>query len=314
MQTDLFTPIISLYMKRKRIVTVSFLILMIVALLIIKAEYASLIYCGSTYGMPALVAKGSAENLYLGSSMFRQGLDIDTIESHQNDSYILAYNGNQPISELIELNYLIDKNVEIEHLYVDMYAYSMTALPDISDDKLLLETDIATKYRLWDSIEDKSFSKLWSVCVAANNDMILTAPVVNPILNSQFRNGGTFSVNKGLDNDAYNNLAPPIDTDIIIIEQEKAVRDIVILCRENGIDVTFIETPKSRVVMQDQNYESVMESYKIILNELEVKYISSEDYEFDYDDSHNYIDAIHLSYQGRVNFSEKLLTCDKFTH
>ena len=121
-------------------------------------------------------------------------------------------------------------------------------------------------------------------------------------------------MNKGLDNDAYNNLAPPIDTDIIIIEQEKAVRDIVTLCRENGIDVTFIETPKSRVVMQDQNYESVMESYKIILNELEVKYISSEDYEFDYDDSHNYIDAIHLSYQGRVNFSEKLLTCDKFTH
>ena len=69
MQTDLFTPIISLYIKRKRIVTVSFLILMIVALLIIKAEYASLIYCGSTYGMPALVAKGSVENLYLGSSM-----------------------------------------------------------------------------------------------------------------------------------------------------------------------------------------------------------------------------------------------------
>lgn len=298
-------------MKNKRIISVFVIILLMVSLLIIKAEYASLIYRDSTYGMPALVAKGSIENLYLGSSMFRQGLDIDAIENHQSDSYILAYNGNQPVSELIELEYLISNNVKIKNLYVDMYAYSMTAEPDISDDKLLLETDIATKYRLMKSVEDKSLQKLWSVCVSANNDMILTAPIVNPILNSQFRSGGALTVTGGLDGDAYGKLVPPVDTDIINEEQKKAVGDIVTLCKENDIEVVFIETPKSQVVMRDLNYRSIMESYRELLDDHGVQYISSEDYKFDYDNSYNFIDAIHLSYQGRVNFSENLLICDK---
>lgn len=298
-------------MKNKRIISVFVIILLMVSLLIIKAEYASLIYRDSTYGMPALVAKGSIENLYLGSSMFRQGLDIDAIENHQSDSYILAYNGNQPISELIELEYLISNNVKIKNLYVDMYAYSMTAEPDISDDKLLLETDIATKYRLMKSVKDKSLQKLWSVCVSANNDMILTAPIVNPILNSQFRSGGALTVTGGLDGDAYGKLVPPVDTDIINEEQKKAVGDIVTLCKENDIEVVFIETPKSQVVMRDLNYRSIMESYRELLDDHGVQYISSEDYKFDYDNSYNFIDAIHLSYQGRVNFSENLLICDK---
>lgn len=297
-------------MKNKRIISVLISVL-VVLLLIVKAEYASLIYRESTYGMPALVAKGSIENLYLGSSMFRQGLDIDAIENHQSDSYILAYNGNQPVSELIELEYLISNNVKIKNLYVDMYAYSMTAEPDVSDDKLLLETDIATKYRLMKSVEDKSLQKLWSVCVSANNDMILTAPIVNPILNSQFRSGGALTVTGGLDGDAYGKLVPPVDTDIINEEQKKAVGDIVTLCKENDIEVVFIETPKSQVVMRDLNYRSIMESYRELLDDHGVQYISSEDYKFDYDNSYNFIDAIHLSYQGRVNFSENLLICDK---
>lgn len=298
-------------MKNKRIISVLVIILFMVSLLIIKAEYASLIYRDSTYGMPALVVKGGIENLYLGSSMFRQGLDIESIENHQSDSYILAYNGNQPVSELIELEYLISNNVKIKNLYVDMYAYSMTAEPDISDDKLLLETDIATKYRLMKSVEDKSLQKLWSVCVSANNDMILTAPIVNPILNSQFRSGGALTVTGGLDGDAYGKLVPPVDTDIINEEQKKAVGDIVTLCKENDIEVVFIETPKSQVVMRDLNYRSIMESYRELLDDHGVQYISSEDYKFDYDNSYNFIDAIHLSYQGRVNFSENLLICDK---
>ena len=297
-------------MKNKRIISVLISVL-VVLLLIVKAEYASLIYRESTYGMPALVAKGSIENLYLGSSMFRQGLDIDAIENHQSDSYILAYNGNQPVSELIELEYLISNNVKIKNLYVDMYAYSMTAEPDISDDKLLLETDIVTKYRLMKSVEDKSLQKLWSVCVSANNDMILTAPIVNPILNSQFRSGGALTVTGGLDGDAYGKLVPPVDTDIINEEQKKAVGDIVTLCKENDIEVVFIETPKSQVVMRDLKYRSIMESYRELLDDHGVQYISSEDYKFDYDNSYNFIDAIHMSYQGRVNFSENLLICDK---
>ena len=49
------------------------------ALIFIKNEYARCLPA-STYGMQAAIRKGSTDNLFIGSSMFRQGLDIDVLE------------------------------------------------------------------------------------------------------------------------------------------------------------------------------------------------------------------------------------------
>ena len=44
-------------------------------LVILKNEYARLLPV-STYGMQAAIERGETENLFIGSSMFRQGLSI----------------------------------------------------------------------------------------------------------------------------------------------------------------------------------------------------------------------------------------------
>ena len=81
----------------KRILTaVGSALLAALLLIFVKNEYARLLPV-STYGMQAAVAQGETENLFIGSSMFRQGLSIDVLEEElPGTSYILSYNGNQP--------------------------------------------------------------------------------------------------------------------------------------------------------------------------------------------------------------------------
>ena len=88
----------------KKILTTVAAVLVAVALLILlKNQYGS-VFAGSTYGMPALLKQGEVDHLFIGSSMFRQGLDIDALEENLDGSvYILSYNGNQPVFMAKEL-------------------------------------------------------------------------------------------------------------------------------------------------------------------------------------------------------------------
>ena len=90
----------------KKILTMVISVLAAVTLLIVlKNQYGS-IFAGSTYGMPAVIEKGEVDHLFIGSSMFRQGLDIDVLEENlEGEVYILSYNGNQPVFMAKELEY-----------------------------------------------------------------------------------------------------------------------------------------------------------------------------------------------------------------
>ena len=75
-------------------------LIVIVAIILLKNQYSSLLLQNASYGMPALIKRQNVENLFLGSSMFRQGIDILELNAAFPDkNYILAYNGNQPATE-----------------------------------------------------------------------------------------------------------------------------------------------------------------------------------------------------------------------
>ena len=134
---------------KKIITTVVSVILAVALVIVLKNQYGS-IFAGNTYGMPAAIEKGKIDHLFIGSSMFRQGLDIDALEENlDGEVYILSYNGNQPVFMAKELEYLLEQGLEIENLYIDFYAYTLTAVPWISDTKMFLDTDLAFKMDAW---------------------------------------------------------------------------------------------------------------------------------------------------------------------
>ena len=179
---------------KKILTTVAAVIVAVALIIVLKNQYGS-IFAGNTYGMPTLIKQGEIDHLFIGSSMFRQGLDIDALEENLDGSvYILSYNGNQPVFMAKELEYMLERGLKVENLYIDFYAYTLTAIPWISDTKMFLDTDLSFKADSWKLMaehNDVGLKDFYEMFVTANNEQILMYPINNAIVSSQFRNGGS---------------------------------------------------------------------------------------------------------------------------
>ena len=296
----------------KKIVTTVVAVLAAVALVIVlKNQYGS-VFAGKTYGMPAVIKQGEVDHLFIGSSMFRQGLDIDALEENLDGSvYILSYNGNQPIFMAKELEYLLENGLQIENLYIDFYAYTLTAVPWISDTKMFLDTDLSFKMDAWKTMaahSDVGLKDFYEMFVTANNEQILMYPINNVIVSSQFRNGGSLLSLAGKTEEHLATLDLGV-RDGLFESQIAGYDRIVELAKEYDINLLFIETPKYEKLLTDTREGC----YTDLLNEMiawakasGAEYLLAENFEFDHAKGSNFQDLIHLSAEGRTDYCKKL--------
>lgn len=301
----------------KRILRTLAAVFVAVALVIILKNQYGAVFAGNTYGIPAAVSKGKINHLFIGSSMFRQGLDIDVLEEKLDGNvYILSYNGNQPCFMAKELEYLLDHGVEIENLYIDFYAFTATASPWISDTKIFLDTDLKFKVDAWKALaeyNDISLSDFYEMFVTANNEQILMYPVNNALVSSQFRDGGSLILPEGQPNDFLNTLDLGVREGLHPAQLEGYER-IAELAEEYGINLLFVETPKYEKLIDDKRegaYSELLEEMERAADKMNVPYILAEAFDFDDCDGANFQDLIHLSAAGRKAYCEML--CDYLT-
>ena len=291
--------------------TISLAFLILVMLLFVKNNYSFMLLNNASYGSTNIINKGEINNLFIGSSMFRQGIDIKTLEDNREDNYILSYNGNSPYLEYYELLNLLDNNVKINNLYVDMYVYVMYQEPKISDEKMLLEFDFKQKKEILSKIGN-GFSLLYETYVTSNNEFIITYPINSQIVNNTFYKGGSLLTPSGESSEVLDNsYVYDLSGDMNSIQIEYLIK-LIKLAKDNNINLTFIETPKYATVKNNESYLEAMEKYKDILDDLDVRYIvnsieANNTYSFLNDNPEYYFDNIHLSYKGRVAFTNVLL-------
>lgn len=286
-------------------------------LVILKNEYARLLPV-STYGMQAAIEREETENLFIGSSMFRQGLSIDVLEEElPGSSYILSYNGNQPALMAMELAYMLEEGLEVKNLYIDLYPYTAAADPWISDTKILLDTDLDFKIQAWRLMAENSgasFSDFFEFFVTANNEQLLTYPINNALVSSQFRNGGTLLQQEGSTREELYALGMLGSRDGLNDAQTKGYREIAALAEEYGLNLYFLETPKYERMYADPDY---MELYQLCLEEVQklktewngsgsFEVICAGDLDFDSSDAAGFQDLIHLSSAGRTEYTRLL--------
>ena len=286
-------------------------------LIILKNEYARLLPV-STYGMQAAIAQEETENLFIGSSMFRQGLSIDVLEEElPGNSYILSYNGNQPALMAMELQYMLEEGLKIQNLYIDLYPYTAAADPWISDTKILLDTDLDFKLRAWRLMAESgeaSFSDFFEFFVTANNEQLLTYPVNNRLVSSQFRNGGTLLSQEGSTKEELDALGTLGGREGLNEAQVQGYREIAALAEQYDLNLYFLETPKYERMYQDEDYRELYELCLQEVRELERSWngsgsfavICAEELNFDTSDAANYQDLIHLSAEGRKEYTRLL--------
>lgn len=280
------------------------------ALLIIgiKNEYARYLPGGS-YGMRPLIETGGAEYVFIGSSMFRQGLDIRVLEEGLGESvYLLSYNGNQPMFMAMELEYLLNEGVKISHLYVDLYGYTASSPPWISDKKILLDTDLRFKGETWSQMQawnDTSFPDFYELFVTANNEQILMLPIHNKLLSSQFYKGGTLLYSAGTTREALDYTLGTREG--IHPAQAEGYAKIISLAEEYGIALTFVETPKYQGMYEDDTYQMLLSQCQEAVEGQEV--LLAQQMDFDNTSPEQFQDLIHLSSQGREAYTRQL--CEK---
>lgn len=286
-------------------------------LIILKNEYARLLPV-STYGMQAAIAQEETENLFIGSSMFRQGLSIDVLEEElPGNSYILSYNGNQPALMAMELQYMLEEGLKIQNLYIDLYPYTAAADPWISDTKILLDTDLDFKLRAWRLMAESgeaSFSDFFEFFVTANNEQLLTYPVNNRLVSSQFRNGGTLLSQEGSTKEELDALGTLGGREGLNEAQVQGYREIAALAEQYDLNLYFLETPKYERMYQDEDYRELYELCLQEVRELERSWngsgsfavICAEELNFDISKAANYQDLIHLSAEGRKEYTKLL--------
>lgn len=286
-------------------------------LIILKNEYARLLPV-STYGMQAAIAQEETENLFIGSSMFRQGLSIDVLEEElPGNSYILSYNGNHPALMAMELQYMLEEGLKIQNLYIDLYPYTAAADPWISDTKILLDTDLDFKLRAWRLMAESgeaSFSDFFEFFVTANNEQLLTYPVNNRLVSSQFRNGGTLLSQEGSTKEELDALGTLGGREGLNEAQVQGYREIAALAEQYDLNLYFLETPKYERMYQDEDYRELYELCLQEVRELERSWngsgsfavICAEELNFDTSDAANYQDLIHLSAEGRKEYTKLL--------
>ncbi len=287
------------------------------ALILLKNEYARLLPA-STYGMQAAIRKGSIDNLFIGSSMFRQGLDIDVLEEElPGSTYILSYNGNQPALMAMELAYMLENGLEIKNLYIDLYPYTAAADPWISDTKILLDTDLTFKAQTWQLMQestDADFGDFYEFFVTANNEQLLTYPLNNKIVSSQFRDGGSLLRQPGKTREELYALELLGSRDGVNAAQAEGYRKIAELAEEYGLNLFFLETPKYERMYADADYQKLYRETLSIVQELQdgwngdgnFRILCAEELAFDTSEAGNYQDLIHLSAEGRESYTSML--------
>ena len=284
----------------------------------IKNEYARFLPV-SSYGMQAAIGKKSVDHLFIGSSMFRQGLSIDVLEEELEGSvYILSYNGNQPAFMAMELEYMLKEGLEVGTLYVDLYPYTAAATPWISDTKILLDTDLGFKIDAWELMaanNDTKFLDFYELFVTANNEQLMTYPIHNRLVSAQFRNGGNILTPGGQTKEHLDSLGMLGGREGIQETQMEGYKKILELAEDHGIRVCFIETPKYERMYQDADYMGLYEECtKEVrkLTEADVKdtsLILAEELGFDFSEPACFQDLIHLSTEGRTLYTR--LLCER---
>lgn len=318
--------------------------IILVVLVLVKNEYARLLMSHANHGLQALITSAEESrqegaekpyDLYIGSSMFRQGLDINELDAAGGNNYILAYNATQPFLVCKEVEYLLANDVPIQSITVDMYVYTVIEEPWIEDTRLLLDTNLQFKWGLWQEMRETASATpadLWELLVTSNNDKLLIWPIDYALVNPMFKSGGNLLVNGGTTSEALGG------TGNIMASSEQAtyslndrqvyyLRRLVELCDENGISLALLETPKYYTVNQQVEYVEVMHLYCDLLQELSVPYYITEvtadslfansyvdnangadgTVSFDQTNPEYYMDLVHLSSVGREEFTRQYL-------
>lgn len=285
--------------------------LFVVILITVGKNAFSYHFYEESNGMQAAIHRETIDSIFIGSSMFRQGIDIyEAEESLDGTTFVLTYNGNQPVMMLEELEYMVDNGLTIKNLYVDLYPYNAAVVPWISDVKMLWDSDFGFKVDVWNILNDYNkvnVSEAYEWFFLANNEYMLTYPINSRVVSSMFHDGGSTVASAGKTKEELD-ATPTLGTreGTLDIQMESFV-GIADFAKEHDINMIYLETPKYQKTVEDETYQMLLNDTVQLCEDNDIPYLLAKDLEFDSTNAAYFQDLIHLSSKGRTEYTKLLL-------
>lgn len=261
------------------------------------------------YGISGAIAMHEIDLLFLGSSCFRQGIDIQELENNGlNKSFLLAFNGNEPVYEVAELRCLLAAGCSIKQICMDMNPFIAQSEPRLSDVRILQDLDFDTKRFLWRTISmgNHDISIFYEFWCQANNEYFATYPLVAPIINSRYYKGGATDFKAGTTTEKLCSESKSAHLGKLNARQLDGIRAINQLCVEYGIRLCFIEPLIYTELQENESYQRIMAEYKAFLDEEKIPYLLDERFDINFSDETLFTNFNHASSKGRTEFARAL--------
>lgn len=296
-------------MNLRKIVVTIVITILIIAGFVVGKNCLSYKIPNKAMGVRSVVAKGHIDTLFIGSSGYRKGIDMETlVDELDGQTFMLTYNGNEPFNILIELEEILSEGVSIGTLVVDFNPSMADRGADLSDKRLLWDITLAGKMKLWNEIKELESTTLFTMYdywVLANNDYMVTYPVSYPLIASRYNYGGSTAADEtiGLSKQELEEL-PIVENPGVNVLQKESILSIIRLCKENGINLIFMESPRYITMEEDENYQAKSKEMYALIEREGVRVILRKDLEFDNTKPEYYSDLTHMSGEGKKALTE----------
>ncbi len=277
-------------------------------------------------GLKRVINLGTVDRLYIGSSLVRKGINIAEAEKYSQSGFLLHYGSLDPLDMSMLLEIMLQHGLVIENLYIDMH--TSAAVPyHGAEGSIFFEVPLSMRVKIFQLIMQNSganFLKIgWEVFVSDGNEKLLFWPLYKTAISRAYYKGGypegyvrPGTTREILDAEENHDNNPGID-----VTQKRGILKIIKLCKENNINLAFLELPKYSAKVNNSIYQKFMTEYISLINENGVKCIISAEllkqlnihendkvisYEFNHDNPEYFTDQIHLSSEGSIALMKSL--------
>lgn len=252
-------------------------------------------------GVVSVISRGRTSVLFMGSSAYRKGIDMYLVDGAiPGEAFMLTYNGNQPFNMAIELEEIIKGGAQIDTLVADFNPSMVDRGADLSDKRLLWDISMEGKNKLWEELKKEANLFTWyDFWVSSNMDYAFTYPVAKRMISQRYYLGGSASLDntEGLTEDEL--LALPIKEEKGIHDlQMSSIDSIIDLCRDNNINLIFLECPRFYTMEDNENYKEKSDELKEHIKDKGIDVIRAADLDFDNTNPEYYSDLTHMSKKG----------------
>ena len=296
---------------KKTIVTIIIAFLIVLSVVLLK-NCCSYLIPNNAFGIRYIIGEGEADYLFIGSSSFRKGIDMKALEGKLGEStYMVTYNGNQPMNVYVELKQMIEAETEIGTLVYELEPGMVDRGADLSDKRLLFDIDMKGKKEIWNHLckrDDADFFMFYDYYVSSNMDYLITYPISYPMVAKRYYKGGNNGEDLSPAKTKEELEALPIKEDPGIDElQRESIVKIIELCNDNDIDLIFLEPPKYISMYEDANFAGKYKELIELLEDNDAEVIVAKDLGFDNTNPDYYADLSHMSGDGMTEYTNKVI-------